>query len=221
MMTVSSSRSLPAPPLAMAGVLMLLLLFVFCQPVSAWEQDTHMGINLEAIKRFQTIYGTQASFQDSPLLQEALYRGIEVPDSAKLDRNHRMEEADKTYAGWIVHGGYAADEPNLYASVRHFYDPLAISGNAWLTDQISLHGTWNYATGLSIPEIDAKSWGLRHPDNPYTFARALAYYEKAMSIPEGTEPSGFSGSGLFRSQNQKAGTLEEERKEYLAAAFCA
>lgn len=194
-------------------------LFITSPVSSAWEQETHVQINLEAIKKFETEFGGDEKYTKAPLVKENIYTGLAVSGTSLLDKNHKMITTEKTYEGWIIHGGYAADEPNVYASVRHFYDPLALSGKTWLTDQVSLHGTWNYIANQAVPEIDAKTWGLNHPDNPYSFQKAMEYYHKAMTIRETQVPVGFLPSASFRSQYMKASNLQEERDLYLAAAF--
>jgi hypothetical protein len=185
----------------------------------AWEQDTHIRINLEAIKDYLEIFEKNQKDSDGLLNAKSIFKGVEVSNAALLDKNHKISVEDKTYAGWIIHGGYAADEPNLYASVRHFYDPLALSGKTWLTDQVSMHGTWNYVASGDIPEIDAKVWGLSHEDNPYSYEKGLQYYYKAMTTPIDQTPVGFKPIEGFRTQAIPADTLEVERNMYLGAAF--
>ena len=58
---------------------------------------------------------------------------------------------------------------HLYASVRHFYDPLALV-KPYLTDQFWAHGVLYEAPG-----IDAKTWGLDHTDNPFSFKIGRAH----------------------------------------------
>ncbi len=203
----------------MAGIFMMVFLLFFPVSSNAWEQDAHIRINLEAIKKFQQVFGQDEKYTKAPLLTGKTYKGLEVTSASLFDKDYKLNVTEKTWAGWVIHGGYSADEPNLYASVRHFYDPLTLSGKSWLTDQICLHGTWNYLANSEIPQISAKSWGINHPDNLYSFEKAMDYYQKAMSIKETQIPVGFiTGSG-FRSRYVKASSLQEERSLYLAAAF--
>ncbi len=197
----------------------IILLFMVSTVSNAWEQNTHIRINLEAIKKFNHTFGNTKKYLKAPLVKENTYIGLEVSSSSLLDKNYKTSIVNKTFEGWIIHGGYSADEPNLYASVRHFYDPLALSGKTWLTDQVSMHGTWNYIANQKVPEIDAKVWGLNHEDNPYSFQKAMEYYYKSMTIRESQTPVGFLPGGSSRSRYVKASSLEEERKLYLAAAF--
>ena len=48
-----------------------------------------------------------------------------IVDLATLKATTEEGAAKKSVKEWISHGGYSADEPELPASLRHFYDPLA------------------------------------------------------------------------------------------------
>ncbi|MHB0936008.1 MAG: PKD domain-containing protein [Armatimonadota bacterium] len=73
----------------------------------------------------------------------------------------------RPFVWWITEGGYTADEPEIYMSLRHFYDPLSkgvanFSGNRnvpYLTD-ISDSVLANWVGGVMNPCIDAKRWAL-------------------------------------------------------------
>ena len=198
-----------------------ILLMIITMPVSsfAWEQETHMRINLEAIKKFYEVFKDTEKYKNSPVIKDSVYKGLAVTNSTKWEKDHEMGVADKTFAGWLIHGGFSADEPHLYASVRHFFDPVPLD-KPWLTDQISLHGTWNYVTSLEVPNIDAKTWGISHKENPYSFESAMEYYYKALTIRDNKKPTGFFPTNIsIKSMEVEAKTIEEERSLYLAAAF--
>ena len=44
------------------------------------------------------------------------------------------ENRSNTASQWIVKGGFSADEPEIAASLRHFYDPVMNEGYLFLTD---------------------------------------------------------------------------------------
>ncbi|MCX7908882.1 MAG: hypothetical protein N2560_05115 [Ignavibacteria bacterium] len=61
-----------------------------------------------------------------------------------------------TPAEWIAHGGMSADEPEVPAAVRHFYDPVGLnSGKKYLSNR----GTY-WEGFYSNPGIDAIEWAL-------------------------------------------------------------
>jgi hypothetical protein len=53
--------------------------------------------------------------------------------------NSTIEEewGGKTAKDWIVHGGFSADEPEVPASLRHFYDPTRSEGDRYLSDAVN------------------------------------------------------------------------------------
>ncbi|MBN2286967.1 MAG: hypothetical protein JXQ26_01095 [Tissierellales bacterium] len=203
-------------------ILFALIALLLSTTVYGWSQPTHKQINLEALIKFQTIYANKEKYKEAPIDTTETFLGLLTTSSSLFEKNYKDTLTINTYAGWIVEGGSSADEPHLYESVRHFYDPTKDgNGPTWLTDQITAHGyIYNLpGNGYTSPEIDAKEWGLRHPDNPYSFQKALEYYKKAMTIPENKVVENFIGNGLFRTRDVVANSLDEERSLYLGAAF--
>ena len=96
-----------------------------------------------------------------------------------------------TWEEWVAEGGYLADEPELYASFRDFYDPLALNaevdaaearilhpevglrrgpaahGVPYLTDHLNvLTAIWSRPVGGTFnPQVHAKEWALEGPAN--------------------------------------------------------
>jgi hypothetical protein len=64
------------------------------------------------------------------------------------------EEKDETFRWWVTEGGYTVDEPELYASFRHFYDPrhAEMGTAAYLTDHLNELGAYfnGLAAGLAV-----------------------------------------------------------------------
>jgi len=103
---------------------------------------------------------------------------------------------------WVIEGGYDADEPELYNSFRHFYDPKAVSGVPYLTDDLdtldlvyrlfiftSVKGLIVGATAgtRANPKVNARDWALTGEcnngwgNNQYCLARGKEYMEQAFA----------------------------------------
>lgn len=86
----------------------------------------------------------------------------------------------KTPKEWISHGGYSADEPEVPAATKHFYDPLGLrDGKKYLTNR----GT--YWEGLyPNPGIDAIEWALgdtpNSSSNNYSAKKGKEYFLLSM-----------------------------------------
>ncbi len=197
--------------------------------VLAWDQPPHRQINFEAVKVFLRHFKEEEKFKLGPLTKEGLtktYRGIGVKSSSLLNDTWRPAQwmgFDKYQIGedslsmtqWIAWGGDWADEPHLYASVRHFYDPLALWGHHYLTDQFEYHGWYD------SPAIDAKTWALDHPENPFNYINALTYYRAALMFPEtDTMPSGKLGGAHFKLNYElNPKDPDDQRNIFLAHAY--
>jgi hypothetical protein len=117
-----------------------------------------------------------------------------------------------TVSGIITEGGYSADEPNLYVSVKHFYDPMALSGKHELTDQSSLHG-------LEYVAIPATEWALTRAENPYSLHNAMLNYKKSMEIPSDSQVAEIPATGDERDFAGTPTSVEEMRSMYLGKAL--
>jgi hypothetical protein len=85
-------------------------------------------------------------------------------------------KANLMFSRWLVEGGFTADEPERFMSLRHFYNPRTDLGAAYLTD-IPVITLRQMGTN---PEIDAVTWATTHADNAYSWtggkdALALAF----------------------------------------------
>lgn len=105
--------------------------------------------------------------------------------SARMDwRDAEFDAAQKqvnfAFSSWVIEGGFTADEPERFNSLRHFYNPDSSKGVAWLTD-IPRGGTMKMGEN---PKIDAVTWALKHPDNPYNWEKGKEYLEKALSATQ-------------------------------------
>lgn len=119
-----------------------------------------------------------------------------------------VEDKPETFRWWVIEGGYSADEPELYASFRHFYDPRAgeIGRPAYLTDHIDELGNYLILAGLVTgdpliasagvvinPEVDARDWainGTAHQGfgrNEYSWNGGVKYIQEAFSTTDAVE----------------------------------
>jgi hypothetical protein len=193
------------------------LLFAGIQPAEGWGQPTHRQINLEAVKLFLGQANGSEKFAWGPFSQKGLsepLRGVGVTSSSLLASGFVSAEAALSAQSWIINGGDWADEPHLYASVRHFYDPLRLSGAAYLTDQSEGHGLYD------SPATDARAWGLSHTDNPFSFFSALAAYKAALEVRDDLPlPSAISSVHFKTSVSLAPADHDDQRKLYLSRAY--
>lgn len=106
---------------------------------------------------------------------------------------------------WVSEGGYDADEPELYASFRHFYDPRSLDGVPHLTDHLE---TLNFVyrvfifgtkTGRVVgvvlgndfnPRVNARDWAISGErnngwdDNAYCWNRGRDYLAAAFAATD-------------------------------------
>lgn len=219
------------------AVLLATTLLLQAGPASAWQQVTHRQINLEAVRLFMRLYAGSslqkyAWGQISQRGYSEPLRGIAVTSSSLLVEPYTPPR----YAGplqlihlsgytlgldalpldaWVSAGGDWADEPHLYASVRHFYDPLSRWGQAYLTDQYEFHGWYD------SPQIDARTWALSHPDNPFNWQEALRHYKAALELDD----QSWTPSTTLVPQHSKTNialnpiSADDERRIHLALAY--
>ncbi len=199
--------------------LSMLVFWIFLLPslAGAWSQAPHSQINAQAIRLFLGQMKGEEKFRLGPLAPGALqktFRGVCVDSSSLTASEFVSKEANFSMQRWIIMGGDWADEPHLYSSVRHFYDPRRIEGVAYLTDQSWAHGLYD------SPQVDARSWGLDYPDNPFTFFTALSSYKAALEVREDIPLPSQIGMPHFKTTlNLTAANPEDQRNLYLSRAY--
>lgn len=196
--------------------LMISVVTVLFNPAAsmAWEQGasgTHEEINKRAANRFFSSSSGNQKYARSPVDKARRYWGTEITSATLGASDLAVKKSNFTFSQWVAHGGFSADEPEVWACVRHFYDPLAIAGVPQLTDHLSLHS-------FAYPTMSAKQWAFQDPYNPYSLDRSLEYYKLAMEIPVESEISVVSGTG-FRDPDISVKSASEARDVYLAKAF--
>lgn len=198
-------------------MLFLVVFLTMASSAAAWNQGTHRQINYEAVNLFNQQMENKKKYELGPLseeLRKESCRGISVASASLLAGDYKIAEGTFTMPQWIMLGGDWADEPNLYASVRHFYDPVSLV-KPYLTDQFWAHGVLYEAPG-----IDAKTWGLEHPDNPFSFRQGLVYYKLAMGVAEDVPlPPVLAPNHFKLNLNIVPADHADQRRIYLALAY--
>lgn len=101
--------------------------------------------------------------------------------------------AEMTPREWIIDGGFAADVPEIPASLRHFYDPTKPAADRYLTDIANskiMGNLQRYA--LTNPRTNGLDWALGTPgqkaggvqDHQYTWERGKEKMRFALQEPD-------------------------------------
>lgn len=113
--------------------------------------------------------------------------GMAVTNPGYTPQTYGESEVSKTPAEWINHGGYSADEPEVPAGLRHFWEPInGGETGGYLTDR----GTyWEGMANnmLFNPNINAMQWALYHGDNKWRFDEAKQAMLDALTASSETE----------------------------------
>jgi len=89
---------------------------------------------------------------------------------------------------WIRHGGFSADEPQLPASFRHFYDPTQDPGQCYLRDMLDFLDEKQI---VSNPKIDHVVWGISHPDHQYSYNNGKEMFVSALQTADDDDRNRF------------------------------
>jgi hypothetical protein len=113
--------------------------------------------------------------------------GMAVTNYGLFESTYGEELRKMSMGKWIEHGGLSADEPEVPASVRHFYDPKGLKGGKkYLTNR----GT--YWEGLyTNPGIDAIEWAFgdtpKGAGNDYTWVEGKKFFVQAFQEKDSTK----------------------------------
>lgn len=111
------------------------------------------------------------------------FKGPQVTSGGLFSVNESM--LSNNFKNWVIHGGYSADEPQLHASFRHFYDPTEKKGERHLKDHLDY---LVQKTGFgSNPRIDHIEWALTHPEHTYNWANGIDYVKKALESSDASK----------------------------------
>lgn len=189
---------------------------IMTTPVTAWSQPVHMAINDQAVGLFKTVFADYDKYKVAPINFDEKYRSVGIPDfhNPNFAKDYSACLWLNSLKQWIVSAGNWADIPAAYSGIRHFYDPLALSGDHYLTDHSAIFKYYDN------PKTDAMTWALVREDNPFNWKNALKYYKKAMEIPEdGATPDAFSGTHFKTDVEIKPKSRKRERELYLGLAY--
>jgi len=145
---------------------LIIVLAVLSVPAAAlaWgNKSAHPAINGQAFDLFLARFGQteQAAGGRVRLDVDGVFVGTGVTDGGWFEVSTSSGPMALTLGGWLRHGGFSADEPEVFQSLRHFYDPFLAAGVAYLTDAFPNSG--------ANPQINAKSWALDNPGNAWSW----------------------------------------------------
>ncbi len=157
------------------------------------NKDMHPAINepiVDAfVDRFVTGLGSPDTFKHYVFVFDgsSVFEGPAVTNPGYFASTTGESMVTKTPKQWISHGGYSADEPEVPAALRHFYDPLGIDGGKkYLSDR----GTyWEFIINNNLlnPHIDAKDWALHNSGNTWTWDKGKEWMRKALAEADETK----------------------------------
>ena len=157
---------------------------VFTSGAFAYDNvKAHPALNSAAVDAIEKMFNESATRLERLSLSGNLERlkGPAVTNPGFFEGTTGESQKQFTPREWIVHGGFSADEPEVPAAVRHFYDPLGLKdGKKYLTNR----GT--YWEGLyPNPGIDAIEWALgdtpKGSANKWSAAKGKEYFVKAFA----------------------------------------
>lgn len=142
----------------------------------------HRGLNGLMINRFEDSFITSSSplarFKNYVILlkSERLYKGEAIINSGYLEVDSEIRKFP-AYK-WIQEGGFSADEPEIFASFRHFYDPTKNEGDRYLHDHLDYLDSKGV---VNQPKIDHIEWALIHPMHQYNWKNGKTAVISALS----------------------------------------
>jgi hypothetical protein len=151
----------------------------------------HPSINGVIVEKFNEIMNNSSNrpkkfdkYEFKFETDNAVFKGMAVTNPGFFAASTGESELSKTIKEWIKHGGYSADEPEVPASVRHFYDPIGLSGGRkYLTN----NGTW-WEGFYPNPSTDAIQWALGEKGgNSWSLDVGKTYMISALSTKDTNE----------------------------------
>ncbi|NLJ49198.1 MAG: PKD domain-containing protein, partial [Candidatus Atribacteria bacterium] len=142
------------------------------------EGGPHRTINYYAIQLFLSKSRNDPIFNKYDFTNGSDLSGITIIKPGDWKEDIISGEREGKWYQWVIEGGYTADEPERYMSLRHFYDPLgANQGANYLTDHVD-----EFLTSIVMgtnPKMDAKWWGALH--SPYSIEKGKEFMTLAFS----------------------------------------
>ena len=148
------------------------------------NKSSHRNINSLVVEKFMSKY-VNTAFQPEQLKNylfvlngSKTFPGTFVNAGGLTQYAIEEIDSDLNPLAWIVHGGYSADEPEVFASFRHFYDPTAPDGNRYLHN----HLDEMESTGvIDNPKIDHLEWAANHSEHQYNWENGKASIVSALT----------------------------------------
>ncbi|MGF7140970.1 hypothetical protein [Roseimarinus sediminis] len=149
----------------------------------------HPNINYSIYLKFQdNVEQSLASFSkfgyyvfDSNSLKK--YTGEAVTSTGLLSVEEGLAQMNSL--NWAIHGGFSADEPEVAASFRHFYNPTQPVGDRYLKNYLDVIKASDYFNYITDVEIDHLEWARDHPGHQYNWeagkemmVRAFTYFDQ-------------------------------------------
>ncbi|MCK5821267.1 MAG: hypothetical protein KAH17_05260 [Bacteroidales bacterium] len=141
----------------------------------------HRNINKGIVEKFKTRFlGSPGSgeFKNYDFLFNSSvgYEGQMITKGGKL---YVTEETKSLSAEeWIIEGGFSADEPQLQASLRHFYDPTEDPDERYLKDHLGR--IMSAESPTFNPRIDHIAWATTEAEHLYNWSIGKAKLKKAL-----------------------------------------
>jgi hypothetical protein len=88
-------------------------------------------------------------------------------------------EVSLSMSDWIKHGGLSADEPEIAASFRHFYDPVEPPSKRYL--QNIHNGYWQNFPKMLNPKVNHIDWGISDPEHTYNWENGKISVQRALT----------------------------------------
>lgn len=155
--------------------------------------DAHRAFNKAIVEKLVKASAAMPQFKDYLFVMDSVdLKGPAITKSGWWDATTADQEL--TPLEWIVEGGYSADEPEIPAAYRHFYDPLALNGGkSYLTDM-------NRALAVFNPQVDAIFWHFYGNDpngiNEWTWENGKKYLLQALRTADEAERSALLGKAF-------------------------
>lgn len=160
--------------------------------------NTHPAINKVIVDEFEKRLSTYKTSYTEFKKFSNYYFSFDIRTYKGLDVTSAGQEyiytgiTSKTCSGWIQRGGYTADEPEIPAALRHFYDPEMNEGYLYLTDL-----GWY---PLGNPKIEAVFWAFEGTDpsgnNEWTWNQGKENMELAIRTADQEEKDGFTAKAM-------------------------
>ena len=164
----------------------LFYIFLYNLILSYDNKIAHPTFNKYIIQFFETNSQSYvpSEYEVNISSESITYNGKAVTNPGFLEISYGESDVEYTASQWIEHGGYSADQPELAASVRHFYDPVGLNaGKKHLTNRGTL---WEGV--YPNPETDAIEWAMgdtpKGSENIWSLERGKKFLKYAYELAD-------------------------------------